>query len=372
VHCKVAFCVALQRFEHTGSSYRGRIGSVQLPDELHGRVEAVLGLDNRPVAKPHFRRVHSPGNVHWHADTGAATSFTPLQLASLYDFPPGTGQGQCVGIIELGGGERMADLSAYFSALGISPGPKVTAISVNHGKNHPTGDPNGPDGEVMLDIEVVGAIAPNANIAVYFAPNTDAGFLYRAGVRRLLAAILLIAVARPAAADSAIGDWPLLRRRPWRRSLFAADSDRQEQCRAVEARLGIPHRRRLRRQRLEPIEPFEREGCEQIEQRHCLDGQRDVVVNVGWDLHAGEIAARQQFCSGEMICDRTCGDCEYWLRGLSAHARRAKAEQKRGAKPCEPGHFTGTFPNRCPRHWMRSRMGGGGRSRASATVPLPN
>jgi len=172
-----AFGVELQRFEHAGSSYRGRVGSVQLPNELRGRVEAVLGLDNRPAAKPHFRRVRSSGNVHWHADTGAATSFTPLQLASLYNFPPGTGQGECVGIIELGGGERMADLSAYFSALGISPGPKVTAISVDHGKNHPTGDPNGPDGEVMLDIEVVGAIAPQANIAVYFAPNTDAGFL---------------------------------------------------------------------------------------------------------------------------------------------------------------------------------------------------
>ena len=87
------------------------------------------------------------------------------------------GQGECVGIIELGGGERTADLDAYFSALGISSAPKVTAVSVDHGKNHPTGDPNGPDGEVMLDIEVVGAIAPQANIAVYFAPNTDAGFL---------------------------------------------------------------------------------------------------------------------------------------------------------------------------------------------------
>ena len=117
------------------------------------------------------------GNVHWHANGGDATSFTPLQIASLYDFPAGTGQGQCVAIIELGGGERPADLSTYFSALGINPAPKVTAVSVDHGKNHPTGDPNGPDGEVMLDIEVVGAIAPAANIAVYFAPNTDAGFL---------------------------------------------------------------------------------------------------------------------------------------------------------------------------------------------------
>ena len=172
-----AFGVDLQRFEHPGGSYRGRIGPVQMPDELHEIVEAVLGLDDRPIAKPHFRARRPHGNVHWEANAGHATSFTPLQIASLYGFPAGTGQGECVAIIELGGGERTADLTAYFSSLGIQPAPKVTAISVDHGKNHPTGDPNGPDGEVMLDIEVVGAVAPRATIAVYFAPNTDAGFL---------------------------------------------------------------------------------------------------------------------------------------------------------------------------------------------------
>ncbi len=173
----VAFGVDLQRFEHGGGSYRGRVGAVQLPDELDGVVEAVLGLDDRPAAKPHFRARPTPGNVRWHANGGSATSFTPLQLASLYNFPAGTGQGECVAIIELGGGERRADLNTYFSDLGIQAAPKVVAISVDHGKDNPTGDPNGPDGEVMLDIEVVGAVAPEANIAVYFAPNTDAGFL---------------------------------------------------------------------------------------------------------------------------------------------------------------------------------------------------
>jgi kumamolisin len=53
----------------------------------------------------------------------------------------------------------------------------VTAVGVDGAQNQPTGDPNGPDGEVLLDIEIVGAIATGARIAVYFAPNTDQGFL---------------------------------------------------------------------------------------------------------------------------------------------------------------------------------------------------
>jgi kumamolisin len=76
----------------------------------------------------------------------------------------------------VGGGFRPADLDTYFKGLGVSS-PTVLAVSVDHGQNTPTGDARGPDGEVMLDIEVVGAIVPQSKIAVYFAPNTDAGFL---------------------------------------------------------------------------------------------------------------------------------------------------------------------------------------------------
>jgi kumamolisin len=167
-----AFGVDLEQFEHEGGSYRGRRGPISLPDELHGKVEGVFGLDDRPQARPHFRN-RPQVNVHWRA---TSASFTPIQLASLYSFPSGTGQGQCIGIIELGGGYRPADLKTYFSKLNVSL-PKVSTVSVDHGKNQPTGDANGPDGEVMLDIEVAGAIAPAARIVVYFAPNTDQGFL---------------------------------------------------------------------------------------------------------------------------------------------------------------------------------------------------
>jgi kumamolisin len=54
---------------------------------------------------------------------------------------------------------------------------KVNAVSVSGAPNKATGDPNGPDGEVVLDIEVAGAVAPASKIVVYFAPNTDQGFL---------------------------------------------------------------------------------------------------------------------------------------------------------------------------------------------------
>ena len=50
----------------------------------------------------------------------------------------------------------------------------MTAVSVDGGMNTSGSDA---DGEVMLAIEVAAAVAPKARIAVYFAPNTDQGFV---------------------------------------------------------------------------------------------------------------------------------------------------------------------------------------------------
>jgi kumamolisin len=171
-----AFGVKLERYEHADGAYRGRTGPVYIPAELAGIVEAVLGLDDRPAASPRLRIGLAAGDQA--ADARAtAGSFTPVELAHLYDFPDtADGTGQCIAIIELGGGYRAADLKAYFKSVNLKM-PKVTAIGVDGGKNAPTGDPNSADGEVALDIEVAGAVAPGAKIAVYFAPNTDRGFL---------------------------------------------------------------------------------------------------------------------------------------------------------------------------------------------------
>jgi len=166
-----AFDVELVRFQHADGEYRGRTGNISIPPELDGVVLSVHGLDNRPQARPHFR-LRKAG-----AMTPGAQSFFPPDVAKFYDFPTNTdGSGQCIALIELGGGYRVSDLNTYFKSLNLAP-PKVTAISVDGGHNHPTHDPNSADGEVMLDIEVAATIAPGAAIVVYFAPNTDKGFL---------------------------------------------------------------------------------------------------------------------------------------------------------------------------------------------------
>ena len=169
-----AFRVELSSYQHAGGTYRGRTGSISVPKELSKIVQSVHGLDDRPQAQAHFRIAPDPG-----ADaTAANVSYTALAVAQAYNFPTtANGAGQGIGIIELGGGFTQSDLNTYFSDINISPAPTVTAVSVDGAQNQPTGDTSGPDTEVMLDIEVAGAIAPGAAIVVYFAPNTDAGFL---------------------------------------------------------------------------------------------------------------------------------------------------------------------------------------------------
>lgn len=178
-----AFGVKLNKVRHDGAMYRMRKGNVQIPAELEGIVVGVHGLDNRPVAQPHFRRTMAKKNAT--ARAGQGGSFSVEQIAQLYNFPGDeTGAGQCIAIIELndidqkghptGAGYKTSDLKSFFKKAGI-PMPQIAPASVDGGANKP--GHSDADGEVVLDIEVAGAIAPGAKIVVYFAPNTTNGFI---------------------------------------------------------------------------------------------------------------------------------------------------------------------------------------------------
>jgi kumamolisin len=167
-----AFDVKLMEYAHADGDYRGRIGSVHLPAGLTKVVQGVFGLDNRRQARPHVSLSMASGE----ANARTAATFTAPQVAQLYNFPPGLdGTGECIGILEFGGGYSASDLATYFKNLGIAM-PSITSVSVDGVKNTPGKDPNS-DGEVALDIEVVGAVAPGAKIVVYFAHFTERGWV---------------------------------------------------------------------------------------------------------------------------------------------------------------------------------------------------
>ncbi len=149
-----------------GKTLRTRQGSLSLNPLLAGRVVAVFGFDQRPVA--HTRHRMMPR-------TDQTVAYTPLQVAKAYDFPSNKGANQTIALIELGGGFTNSDLTKYWQQLSLPP-VSVTAIGVDGATNSPSGDPASADGEVTLDIQVAGAVAPASRIAVYFAANTDQGF----------------------------------------------------------------------------------------------------------------------------------------------------------------------------------------------------
>ena len=171
------FGVQLNDYEHTapppaGSYFHSFTGKISVPEPESAVIETVLGLDTRPIARPHIRWLSQIVKANPNA---AENSFTPPQVAQAYDYPTTVnGAGQCIALIELGGGFEESDIETYFGQLGITP-PTVVAVPVDGGTNAP-GDPNGADGEVALDIQVAGSIAPGARIAVYFTPNTNQGF----------------------------------------------------------------------------------------------------------------------------------------------------------------------------------------------------
>ncbi len=165
-----AFEAQLETFSQAGFRFRGRTGVMTIPQALGPIVRGVFGLDERPVARTHFRRAARPA-------ASPQASFTPRQIANAYAFPTGVdGTGQTIAIVELGGGYALTDMTTYFTTLGLHV-PTISNVSVDGAANTPTGDPNSADAEVALDIEVAGAVANGAKFVVYFGPNTDQGFL---------------------------------------------------------------------------------------------------------------------------------------------------------------------------------------------------
>src|SRR5262249_9983513 len=143
---RAAFDVALGHYEAEGISYRGREGAVHLPGEIADKVEALMGLDDRPQARMRLKRgaplteqevppVEQPAQAAFAPRAATPPGGKPVpvplwpaQVAELYAFPRDVdGSGETIGIIELGGGYRDTELAAYFAKIGVTA-PSVVSV----------------------------------------------------------------------------------------------------------------------------------------------------------------------------------------------------------------------------------------------------
>lgn len=183
--------------------FRGREGALQIPAELADIVTGVFGLDQRRVA-------HRAGAAP--DARAAAAQVAPLGPADLerrYSFPPGRGQGQTVAIAEFGGTYFPEDLETFCRQHELSPA-KVSVVDVGL-KPVPPNEVEGlpeeerqevleASGEVMMDIEIVSGLCPEAEILVYFATFDQKGWI------DLLNAVI---AGKPAAASVVSVSWGL-------------------------------------------------------------------------------------------------------------------------------------------------------------------
>jgi kumamolisin len=180
-----AFGVKLGRYEHPrGGTYRSYEGEVQLPAELAGVVEGVLGLDNRRMVRtrPHVSKRAAEGGAG--SSAPPANAYTPPMLAKLFDFPAGDGAGQCVAVLAFNGegtkgGYEASALEGYFTDTLKQAAPKLTDVVVQGPGNDPGDGSEESDatGEVLLDLCTVGGVVPGADVAVYFTEFTEEGWV---------------------------------------------------------------------------------------------------------------------------------------------------------------------------------------------------
>ncbi len=169
-----AFGVKLLDYSHPKlGEFHARTGPVMLPANVADAITGVFGLNNHrvmhrlPRARQKIDALTSMAKTHpW---------FVPTDLASIYNFPNADASNQCIGLLEFGGGVEQSDVAAYFKQIGV-PAPKIQIVAVDGAGTDPTADPDS-TGEVMLDIDVAGALAGGAKVAVYFSTFDEKGLV---------------------------------------------------------------------------------------------------------------------------------------------------------------------------------------------------
>ncbi|WP_233841192.1 S53 family peptidase [Dyella sp. 2HG41-7] len=179
-----------------GHRYHKPASAPQLPSELAGIIDVATGLSDEKVYRPHhvsspsfasngapklqanaFSNKKSGGTSSNPTASGIPGEYTVGDVANFYDINPlyqrgVVGNGSTVGIVTLSD-FYPSDATTYWSDIGLTTkSNRITQVHVDGG-----GAIDGGSGETSIDVEQSGGVAPFANIVVYDAPNTTAGYV---------------------------------------------------------------------------------------------------------------------------------------------------------------------------------------------------
>ncbi|SIS83796.1 S53 family peptidase [Alicyclobacillus vulcanalis] len=181
-----AFNTVIDLFKANGHIFRAPKKPPQIPVALLTNVLAVVGLDTAQAAQsltvktPNVAGVPSPKVVlpqGGSTATGTPGSYTVGDTANRYDINPLyqkgiTGKGETIGIVTLSSFNPQ-DAYTYWQGIGLKVAPnRIQMVNVDGGGQMDDGSV-----ETTLDVEQSGGLAPDANVVVYDAPNTDQGFI---------------------------------------------------------------------------------------------------------------------------------------------------------------------------------------------------
>lgn len=147
----------------SGRAFYANETAPTLPTGIAGLVSDVTGLNNRAQLHHQATDTVAPRN-------GPGGGYTPAQLKGGYNVSSTyTGSGQKIALLEFDGFQQ-SNITKYDTNYSLgSPTPTVSKVDGGSGA---LGDGQV---EVELDIEVLHAIAPKANVTVFEGPNSDAG-----------------------------------------------------------------------------------------------------------------------------------------------------------------------------------------------------
>jgi kumamolisin len=160
--------------------FRATTQAATLPAPAAAIVLSVLGLSTYPagfsnaVHEPRLKKGLQPRVTR----TGNGT---PASFESQYNLTPllkagHDGQGQTIGIITVASVRPSDPAHFWADVLKIKTKPGRLSLDNVDGGSGAVSEANG-SAETTLDVEQSGALAPDANIVVYQAPNSDNGFL---------------------------------------------------------------------------------------------------------------------------------------------------------------------------------------------------